>query len=83
MQPAIGVAVLLLTSMQMTLLGVLIGLASRPLYSGMAMHLVFGLDALVDQQLDRVVMLVVGTASYCLGGLWMRAGLLRQQEVRA
>nr|WP_093007678.1 cytochrome c oxidase assembly protein [Sphingomonas palmae] len=83
MRPATGVAALLLTSMHMTLLGVLIGLAPRPLYAGMAMHPTFGLDALADQQLGGVVMLVVGGASYCLGGLWMLAGLLRQKEVRA
>ncbi|WP_375271195.1 cytochrome c oxidase assembly protein [Sphingomonas sp.] len=87
-RPASGVAALLLTSMHMTLLGVLIGLAPRPLYATMAMHPAAGLDALADQQLGGVVMLVVGGASYCLGGLWMLAGLLRQgtsreREVRA
>ncbi|NTS64593.1 cytochrome c oxidase assembly protein [Sphingomonas sp. HHU CXW] len=86
--PASGVAALLLTSMHMTLLGVLIGLAPRPLYAAMAMHPAPGLDALADQQLGGVVMLVVGGASYCLGGLWMLAGLLRhtasrEREVRA
>lgn len=82
-RPASGVAALLLTSMHMTLLGVLIGLAPRPLYAAMAMHPAPGLDALADQQLGGVVMLVVGGASYCLGGLWMLAGLLRKREVRA
>jgi putative membrane protein len=87
-RPASGVAALLLTSMHMTLLGVLIGLAPRPLYAAMAMHPAPGLDALADQQLGGVVMLVVGGASYCLGGLWMLAGLLRhgasrEREVRA
>ncbi|WP_298813723.1 cytochrome c oxidase assembly protein [uncultured Sphingomonas sp.] len=84
-RPAGGVAALLLTSMHMTLLGVLIGLAPRALYAGMAMHPAFGLDALADQQLGGVVMLVIGGASYCLGGLWMLAGLLRYRagEVRA
>jgi putative membrane protein len=84
-RPAGGVAALLLTSMHITLLGVLIGLAPRALYTGMAMHPGFGLDALADQQLGGVVMLVIGGASYCLGGLWMLAGLLRHRagEVRA
>lgn len=85
---AAGVGALLLTSMHMTLLGVLIGLAPRPLYGMMAMHPAPGLDPLADQQLGGVVMLVIGGASYCLGGLWMLAGLLRhrpsrQGEVRA
>ena len=75
--PAAGVAALLLTSMHMTLLGVLIGLAPQPLYPMMAMHAAPGLDALTDQQLGGVVMLVVGGASYCLGGLWMLGQLLR------
>lgn len=77
-QPAAGAAALLLTSMHMTLLGALIGLAPRPLYAMMAMHPAPGLDALADQQLGGVVMLVVGGASYCLGGLWLLATLLRE-----
>ena len=81
-RPASGVAALLLTSMHMTLLGVLIGLAPRPLYDMMAMHPAPGLDALADQQLGGVVMLVIGGASYCLGGLWMLAGLLRRGPSR-
>ncbi|KQN71883.1 cytochrome c oxidase assembly protein [Sphingomonas sp. Leaf62] len=74
---AAGVGALLLTSMHMTLLGALIGLAPRPLYPAMAhgMH-----DALADQQLGGVVMLLVGAASYFLGGLALLATLLRQPE---
>lgn len=79
-QPAAGVASLLLTSMHMTLLGALIGLAPRPLYAMMAMHPAPGLDALSDQQVGGVVMLLVGGASYCLGGLWMLGTLLRQRS---
>lgn len=77
-QPAAGGAALLLTSMHMTLLGALIGLAPRPLYGMMAMHPLAGLDALADQQLGGVVMLLVGGASYCLGGLWLLGRVLRQ-----
>lgn len=72
---ASGIAALLLTSMHMTLLGALIGLAPRPLYSAGAMH--HGLGPLADQQLGGVVMLIVGAASYFIGGLAMLAGLLR------
>ncbi len=73
---AIGVGALLLTSMHMTLLGALIGLAPRPLY-----HQHHGLE---DQQLGGVVMLMIGAASYLLGGLAMLATLLRQpKEARA
>ena len=35
-------------------------------------------DALADQQLGGVVMLLVGGASYCLGGLWLLGTLLRR-----
>nr|WP_277991265.1 cytochrome c oxidase assembly protein [Sphingomonas panni] len=74
---AAGVGALLLTSMHMTLLGALIGLARRPLYPAMAhgMH-----DALADQQLGGVVMLMIGAASYFLGGLALLATLLRHPE---
>ncbi|WP_341208759.1 cytochrome c oxidase assembly protein [uncultured Sphingomonas sp.] len=77
--PAGGVAALLLTSMHMTLLGALIGLAPRPLYAMMAMHPAPGLDAIADQQLGGVVMLVVGGAAYCLGGLALLGTMLRER----
>ncbi|RVT93004.1 cytochrome c oxidase assembly protein [Sphingomonas crocodyli] len=71
-----GIGALLLTSMHMTLLGVLIGLAPRPLYPDMH-HA--GLAPLIDQQLGGVVMLLVGAASYFIGGLVLLAALLRQK----
>lgn len=76
---ASGIGALLLTSMHMTLLGALIGLAPRPLYD---MHAAsgHGLDPLADQQLGGVVMLMIGAASYLIGGLAMLARLLRQRE---
>lgn len=79
---AIGIGALLLTSMHMTLLGVLIGLAPRPLYHGMhhATQLVVGLDPLTDQQLGGVVMLVVGGVSYLIGGLALLGTLLRAER---
>lgn len=67
-----GVGALLLTSMHMTLLGALIGLAPRPLYTH---H-----HGLEDQQLGGVVMLMVGAASYFVGGLAMLGTLLRQNR---
>lgn len=74
---AAGIGALLLTSMHMTLLGVLIGLAPRPLYAAHHHTAPFGLDALADQQLGGVAMLVIGGASYLLGGLALLAGLLK------
>lgn len=75
---AAGIGALLLTSMHMTLLGVLVGLAPRPLY-GHAMHHAspLGLEALADQQLGGVVMLAIGAGSYLLGGLLLLGRLLR------
>ena len=81
---ASGVAALLLTSMHMTLLGALIGLAPRALYAMMEMHpAIHGLDALEDQQIGGVVMLMVGAASYFIGGLAMLGGLLKTRSATA
>ncbi|WP_433910140.1 cytochrome c oxidase assembly protein [Sphingomonas yabuuchiae] len=71
---AAGVAALLVTSMHMTLLGALIGLAPRPLYS----H--HDVGALADQQMSGVVMLLVGGVAYLCGGLAMLARLLQAKE---
>lgn len=68
---AAGVGALFVTSMHMTLLGALIGLAPRPLY----MH--HGPDALADQQVAGVVMLLVGGIAYLVGGLAMLGRLLQ------
>ena len=75
-QRAAGVGALLLTSMHMTLLGALIGLAPRPLYS---LHHSIGMDPMEDQQLGGVIMLLVGGASYLTGGLYLLGGLLREK----
>ena len=66
-----GIVALLLTSMHMTLLGVLFALASRPLFQ----H-----ASVTDQQLGGVIMLFVGGAAYLLGGLWLTAIALRSGE---
>lgn len=78
-----GIGALLLTSMHMTLLGVLVGLASRPLYpSAHAHHAPFGLEILADQQLGGVVMLLVGGVSYFIGGLALLATVLHERGSR-
>lgn len=76
---AAGVAGLLVTSMHMTLLGVLLALASRPLYGGHQVAL-FGMTPLQDQHLGGVLMLVFGGVSYLLGALVLLAGLLRERR---
>lgn len=72
-----GIAALLMTSMHMTLLGVLLAVADRPLY-GHHGDAAFGLGALSDQQLGGVLMLVFGGVAYLAGALVLLAGLLRR-----
>jgi putative membrane protein len=71
-----GILALFLTSMHMTLLGALLALSPRPLY-GHAHGGFAGLAPLDDQHLGGAVMLLVGGASYLLGGLVLMARLLR------
>jgi putative membrane protein len=72
---------MLLTTMHMTLLGVLVTLAPRNLFetSGFTC-LGVTVDPLVDQQLGGVVMLLAGGLSYLLGGLFLLSRLLRAPE---
>lgn len=76
-----GVAALLFTSMHMTLLGALFTLANRPLFQ----HTTAGVvgHAAKDQQLGGVIMLLVGGASYLIGGLCLTAVALRSTPVRS
>lgn len=71
---AAGVGALLLTSMHMTLLGALIGLAPRPLFAHD--------HGIEDQQLGGVLMLAIGAGSYLIGGLAMLGTLLRSPEAQ-
>lgn len=72
---AAGVVGLLLTSMHMTLLGALLALTPRPLYSHTAG--LSGLTPLEDQHLGGAIMLISGGVSYLGGGLWLTIGLIR------
>jgi putative membrane protein len=67
---ATGVVVLLLTSMHMTLLGALLALGPRSLYS-------HAHGSLSDQHLGGALMLLVGGSVYLAGGLWLMVGLVR------
>ena len=70
-----GITALLFTSMHMTLLGALFALANRPLFQhATAMP---AANAVADQQLGGVIMLLVGGASYLIGGLGLTALALR------
>jgi putative membrane protein len=70
-----GIAALLLTSMHMTLLGALLALAPRPLYTHAAQFA--DLTPLEDQHLGGAIMLILGGVAYLAGGLWLTAGLVR------
>jgi putative membrane protein len=73
-----GIVGLLFTSIHMTLLGVLLTLAPRPLYGdGDVTCLGFTLSREVDQQLGGVVMLMVGATAYLLGAVILLADLLK------
>ncbi|VDC33489.1 cytochrome c oxidase assembly protein [Pseudogemmobacter humi] len=71
-----GALTLFFTSMHMTLLGALIGLASRPIYG----H-AHGPDPVRDQQIGGAIMLVIGGVIYLAGGLVLIARVLRQRGV--
>jgi putative membrane protein len=84
-----GIAALLLTSMHMTLLGALIALTPRALYSH-ATHAhgaPITLAPLDDQHLGGAIMLAIGGVSYLAGGLILATRLVRKpvvpSEVRA
>lgn len=74
---ALGAFALLLTSVHMTLLGALLSLAPRPLYGDEAVTC-FGvsIDALRDQQIGGVLMLLVGAAVYLAGGVTLLSRVL-------
>jgi hypothetical protein len=75
---ATGVLALLLTSMHMTALGVLLALPPRPLYAHVGG--VAGLTPLQDQHLGGAIMLLIGGASYLVGGLWLTREVLQGTE---
>jgi putative membrane protein len=72
-----GAGGLLFTSLHMTLLGVLLALAPRPLYaSGQVICFGMPLGAAADQQIGGVAMLLVGAVSYLAGGVTLLHRLL-------
>ena len=73
-----GVVALLLTSMHMTLLGVLLTMAPRPLYgAGPATCFGIVLSPEQDQQVGGVVMLLLGAVAYLVGGLALFGSVMR------
>lgn len=80
---AAGVVALLLTSMHMTLLGALLALPPRPLYTHAAHGDANALSPLADQHLGGAIMLIVGGVSYLAGGLWLMGQLLARRREEA
>ncbi len=79
---ASGIAALLLTSMHMTLLGALLALTPRPLYTAGIVRELCGAGTLADVQLGGAIMLLVGGAAYLAGGLGLTATILRRRQPR-
>ena len=73
---AVGIVGMLLTSMHMTLLGALLGLAPRPLYPH-TQDPWLGLTALQVQHVGGALMLLGGGVSYLVGGIALAVSLLR------
>lgn len=72
-----GALTLFFTSMHMTLLGALLGLAPRLIYEGHSSGTWLGLAPLADQQVGGVIMLAIGGVIYLGGGLALVARVLR------
>jgi putative membrane protein len=75
--PLAGALTLFFTSMHMTLLGALLGLAPRVMYEGHADSSWLGLKPLDDQHVGGVIMLAIGGVIYLGGGLALTARVLR------
>jgi putative membrane protein len=79
-----GAAAVLVTMMQMGLIGALLTFSPRPLYAfyvGRVESL--GLTALADQQLAGLIMWVPASLPYLLGGLWLLHAWLGRLQQRA
>lgn len=79
---AAGIIGLLLTSMHMTLLGTLLSLSPRPLYHD-TLATTAMLTPLEDLHLGGVLMLIGGGLTYLIGGLYLLAGILRNNKARS
>ncbi|WP_457588438.1 cytochrome c oxidase assembly protein [Ensifer canadensis] len=78
-----GAVALLLTSMHMTLLGVLLTMAPRPLYGAEEVTcLGVSLTASQDQQVGGIIMLLVGAVAYLTGGVAIVARYLSGPAVK-
>lgn len=74
----VSVVAVLLTAMHMTLLGALLALAPRPLFE--AAHAMPGRSPLDDQHTGGAVMLILGSVTYVVAGLWLSWGLVRDRK---
>jgi putative membrane protein len=76
-----GAMALFFTSMHMTLLGALLGLAPRPIYGEHLHNAPMPISPLADQQLGGVIMLAIGGVIYLAGGIMLMARVLRREEL--
>ena len=75
-QPLAGAGGLLLTSMHMTLLGVLLVLAPRDIYADICGTA----SDLSGQQIGGMLMLAIGTPVYLIAGLWLTGQALQERR---
>jgi putative membrane protein len=75
-----GALTLFFTSMHMTLLGTLLGLAPRLIYPGHSPAGWLEVVPLQDQQSGGVVMLAIGGIIYLAGALWLASRALRPSD---
>lgn len=79
--PALAVAAILVTTVQMGLLGALITFAVRPLYAPhFASTLAWGIAPLQDQQLAGIVMWAPGSIAYLAAAMWIGWRWLRAER---
>jgi putative membrane protein len=79
--PAVALAAILATTVQMGLLGALITFAVRPLYAPhFASTLAWGISPLHDQQLAGIVMWAPGSIAYLVAAMWIGWHWLRAER---
>jgi putative membrane protein len=83
-RPALALAAVLASTVQMGLLGALITFAGRPLYAPhFASALSWGVSPLEDQQLAGIVMWAPGSIAYLLAAMWIGWRWMRAERGEA
>jgi len=83
-RPAVALAAILASTVQMGLLGALITFAARPLYAPhFASAIGWGVSPLEDQQLAGIVMWAPGSIAYLCAAMWIGWRWMRAERARA